>query len=606
MSLMSCSLLSCAVALSAQDPGGARSPRPPQEQRAPMLLPQSVVLPTGGRDIVVDGSLGDWPDLPALRLDDARQLSGTGPGAWNGPQDLSAIAFLMWDEKHLYVAAAIKDEWHRALDGNTLLLTEVPAADAVVLTFDPARDTRSNGPDPGRRDDREFWLADEPGRGVVQWDRLRGTARVLEEAAARAVVLHDREQGITTYEAKLPWSEILPVGAAAAPGLVCDLQIVVNDFDESTDPMPQTRIGWTFGCGATIDPGLLGSFMLVADAAALQGQVPEFPPKPSAGTSAVADADTWRGLTADLLRLPPAAHEGDGPPEVAGGSERLKVLERIEDHCETFPRVDHLELHQRVHRRMTREVAGLCARGLPSWWRSRLEAVSRAAADAVPNGTARIFRLPMGGWLVRTTQKNFAVDAAGPDLAERIWGGVEFCLLTQPLDVTRRNDQLLMRMLFAKPPRPVLTHIAFHLPVLSMNEMPLVEPGKSYGQPTGAVVSAIGNVLQDGSVTYSCSYRVEVPGGPTMLFAGITLRPEEMPEGRVDVVVISPRNPHGARIVAKADPAVVLLDDAFLCQAYPNQPRVTLRDLHAAQRAIQPRRSVVLAPGESWDVAKRE
>ena len=32
----------------------------------------------------------------------------------------------------------------------------------------------------------------------------------------------------------------------------------LNDFDETTDGMAQTRIGWTFGLGPVVDPGLLG------------------------------------------------------------------------------------------------------------------------------------------------------------------------------------------------------------------------------------------------------------------------------------------------------------------------------------------------------------
>src|SRR6185503_17551108 len=116
---------------------------------------------------------------------------------WRGPNDASGVVFMLWDPEALYVACAIKDEWHRPLDAGTLLLTEIPAADSVVLTFDPERNTRSLGNDPGRREDREFWLADSAGREVVLWDRLRGTARVLDGNTARSVVLHDKEQGIT-------------------------------------------------------------------------------------------------------------------------------------------------------------------------------------------------------------------------------------------------------------------------------------------------------------------------------------------------------------------------------------------------------------------------
>jgi hypothetical protein len=604
MPLPFCTVLVATAVGVAQGPGG-QDPAAGAGPRSPMLLPQAVVLPVHGIQLEIDGSLADWPELPALRLDDGRQVSGTALGAWRGNDDCSAMVFVAWDLQYLYVAAAVKDDWHRALDGRTLQLSEVPAADALVLTFDPARDTRGSGTDPGRSDDREFWFGDEPGRQVIQWDRLRGSARLLDENGARCVVLHDKERGVTTYEARLPWREILPVATKPAAGLVFDLQMVVNDFDENTDPMPQTRIGWTFGCGPVVDPGLFGSAMLVADASALQGKVPDFPPKPAAAASPVLDADAWRGLSAELLRLPPAVHATREAPELTGGADRFAVLERIEDACATYPRVEFVELHQRIHRRMNREVAGLSARGLPSWWRTRLEAVSRAAADPVPNETARLFRLPMGGWLVRTPKKNFAVDAAGPNLAELLWGGIEFCVLTQPLNMTRRNDQLLVRMLAAKPPRPVLNHIAFHLPVVSMADMPLVEPGQAYGQPTGAMVHAIGHKLQDGAVAWSCSYRIEIPAGPTMLFAGTTLKPEELDDTKVDLLVISPRNPFGAQIVARCDPGLVVLDDAFVPQSLPHEERVTLRDCHSAQRVIAPRPSVLLAPGESWDVKRR-
>ncbi|MBM4060823.1 MAG: hypothetical protein FJ265_06975 [Planctomycetes bacterium] len=582
-----------ALGLCAQDP--AKAP-----VRAPMLLPQAVVLPRGETEIAVDGTLSDWPELPALRLDDQRQISGTATGAWNGPKDASAVAFLLWDPQFLYVAFAVKDEWHRALDAETLQLSEVPVADSVVLTFDPDRNTRSNGPDPGRAEDREFWLADEPAREVVQWDRLRGTARVLDAAQGRVVVLHDLEHGLTTYEARLAWEEILPAGRKAEAGTVLDLQIVVDDFDESTDPMPQTRIGWTFGVGPVVDPGLLGSIMLVADQGALQGKVPQFPPKPAvAPQQPVGD---WEDLTARLLKTGPAVHDGARAPEEAGGLQRFAVLEEIDGHCERFPRVDFVALHQRIHRRMLREVAGMQARGLPHWWAGRLTAVSAAAAEPIPNGTVRLFRVPMGGWLVGTPTGGFGVDLAGSDLAENLWGRTEFCVLTRPLDITFRNDQLLLRMMTNKPPRAVLTHIAFHLPVVQMADMPLVEPGTTFGPPAGVSLHALGSKTKDGKVPWSCSYRMSVPNGPRLMWVGPTLQPAEVGTEPVDAMVASPRNPALLEIVRRVAPGLVVLDDAFLCSGAPGVQRISLRDLYQLQKAMQPQRSLLLAPGEGWDI----
>ncbi len=580
----------------------AQQPPDAASERAPMLLPQAAVLPRGDRQITIDGTLTDWPELPAIRLDDQRQLSGTAANAWRGPKDLSGIGFLMWDKEALYVAFAVRDEWHRALDANSLRLTEVPAADSVVLTFDPDRNTRSIGPDPGRREDREFWLADEIGRQVVQWDRLRGTARVLDADEARIVVLHDKEASITSYEAKIPWHEILPPGRAATAGLVFDMQIVVNDFDESTDSMPQTRIGWTFGCGPIIDPGLLASVMLVGDAEPLQGRMPDFPPKPSVAEPPGQPLAWWQDLTARLLQSPPAVHDGSQAPEQAGGLKRFEVLEAIEDQTVRFPRVDFVEFHQRIHRRMSREVAGIQARGLPRWWRDRLLSVSKAAEDPVPNATVRLFRLPMGGWLLRTPTSGFLVDAAGGDLAEWLWGGAGFCILTQPLDMTRRNDQLLMRMLLADPPHPVATHITFHLPVVAMEQMPLLTPGQTVGTASGAQIRALGEAASDGKVTRSCSYLVSLPAGPRLLLVGPDLLAEQVEGDGFDVMIVSPRNPETLAIARRAAPKLVVIDDTTICQSRPDVPRMGLRNLHNLQRMLLPLPSLILAPGESWDV----
>lgn len=603
--------LSLSSVLAALSP--AQNPPPPAQnpgaqQPGPevMLLPQVVVLPRGQQAIAVDGTLTDWPELPGVRLDDRRQLSGTAKNAWRGPADLGAVAFLMWDEEALWFACAVRDEWHRGLEGSSLMVSEIPVADSVVLTFDPERDTRAIGPDPGRREDREFWLADEVGRQVVQWDRLRGSARLLEEAKARVVVLHDKEKGITTYEARLPWAEILPVGKKPSAGVVLDVQIVVNDYDESTDPMPQSRVGLTFGVGGPIvDPGLLASMMLVPDAAALQGVVPNFPPKPGLAQPPLPGKEFWEPLTERLLANPPVVCEATMIPADCGGSKRLAVLQSIDEQVASFPRVDFLEFHHRIHRVMWREVAGYTRRGLPAWWQQRLVSVSKLAEDPVPEGSVRVFRLPVGGWLFRSATRNFLVDPCGPGIRELLWGATEFCILTQPMDMTTRNDHLLVEMFLAEPPRPVYHQIAFHLPMVPMDRMPLVEPGKSYGQPSGIRLHALGKPTADGKVPYSGSYRIEMPNGPSILLAAQNLRLEDVGDEAIDLMVLSPLNAEAVAIVRKVKPGLVLLDGAFVCQSQPSMARLSLRQFHTMQSELRPTPSLLLAPGESWDVKRR-
>ena len=73
--------------------GRPNTNKPKAKPKTPntMRLPQAVVLPVGKSEIKIDGSLVDWPKLPAMQLNDRSQLSGTGHGAWRGLKDLSAF-----------------------------------------------------------------------------------------------------------------------------------------------------------------------------------------------------------------------------------------------------------------------------------------------------------------------------------------------------------------------------------------------------------------------------------------------------------------------------------------------------------------------------------
>lgn len=576
-------------------------PQDPPPQIEPMPVPLIVACRRGDQAIEVDGSLLDWPQLPALDLSDQRQLSGTGQNAWRGTADLSAVAFLLWDDQDLWFSCVVKDEWHRSLDATSGALHEIPVADSIVLTFDPQRDTRALGPDPGRRDDVEFWLGDESSHGLLLWDRLRGSARICD--GGRVVVSHDRESGLTTYEARLPWQEILPPGAKPKAGLVFDLQVVVNDFDESTDSMPQTRIGWTFGCDVAVDPGLLGSVQLIADVGGLQGAMPEFPPRLSPPLPESLGTEIWRRFAAEIAGLPPTVHDGRNAPEEAGGIARLRLLEWYDAQCARFPRVDHVEFCQRIQRRMVREVAGIQQRGLPWFWNQMLMEVSRSAEKPPPNGVLRLYRLPHGGWLLRGAADAALVDPSGAELHQWLWGASQCVVLSQPLDITRRNDQLVVRMATSKSERTFYTHAAFHVPLLTMNDMPLVEPGKQYVNANGIQLRTLGHRSPDGSVPYALGYRIAMPAGPSILVAGPSLSPDDLPEEPSTAMILSPRNPRAISIARKANVELIVLDDVFCCESLPNVRRVALADLHMLQKAILPKASLLLGPGESWDIA---
>ncbi len=597
------SLLSCAVA---QDPVAPPQNAPmldPNAPREPMPVSVGFACHRAGRAIEIDGSLVDWPELPAIDMQDVRQISGTSGGAWRSPADCAAVAFLMWDGDHLWFAATVKDEWHRALDPKTITLLETPIADNVMLSIDPRRDTRSLGPDPRRADDSEFWLSEESSHEVMRWDRYRGTAGVVNDA--RVVVSHDREKGITTYEAQLPWKTLLPLGVEPRPGTVVDMQIVVSDFDESTDPMPQTRIGWTFGCGVGADAALFGSVMLLDDDGALKDGLPRIPDRATLSLDERVSPEFWKSITARLRRLPPAVHDGSAAPEAAGSLARFELLQQLDREIARQPRVDFVEYCQRVHRRMAREVAAAGQRGLPFFWDLRSEDLARDAMQPVQKRGFTISRLSQSGWLVRAERQSFLVDAAGADVATRYWAGAEFLLLTEPLDMARRNDQLLLRMAESNLQRPFYAHIAFHLPRLLMAEMPLIKPGETVRQSNGAEIQALGEERQDGQVAFGMGYRVDLPGPHRIVFVGPTLRPQDLPAGRIDLMVLSPRNPLAVEIARAAAPDLAIVEDAFGCFVLPNVSRVDLRSAHSLQKDLLPVRSLLLAPGESWVISRQ-
>lgn len=595
----------CLLAAAAvQDPEVGERPLPRPE---PLPIPRGVALRRGDRNLVVDGSVQDWPGLPPLRLDDVRQLSGSALGAFRGPGDVAARVFLLWDDDHLWVAAQVMDDWHVRLTEASQRSSEIPPADSILLSFDPARDTRAVGPDAGRQEDAEFWIAEVEGqeRGLVRWDRFRGTARFALDS--EAVVLRDEEKRVTTHEARIAWREILPHGQKPDARAIFDLQIVVSDFDEPTDPMPQSRVGWTFGMGSRVDPGLYGSIMLVditADEVRGPVPMPEIPPPTEAPEPPVPGKPHWTQLLRRLhATMPSPVDAGTVDAALAGGAERLALLREIDAHHASFPRVDFLEFQQRIHRRMNRECAGIAATGLPFFWDYALEDLARRVAAPEPG--YRIHRLPQGGWLVRSSAADFAIDAAGYEVDRTLVDHLDFVLCTAPLDTTKRNDQLALRMTAASPPRPFMTHISFHLPGVAADKLPLVVPERAY-EPNGLHVRVLGSVDAEGLVSARVGYQVSWPDGPVIVVSGSGLLEEKVDTSRpVDLLLLSARHPNALAVAARIGARLTVLDDVLGCASVPGAAgRVTLADAHRLQEEMRPLRSIVLGPGESIAVPR--
>lgn len=590
-------MLLLAVGGHAQNQGKGKSGGRPPRLR-PMPVPHALVEHRRRKRITVDGVLQDWPETGVILLDDTRQLSGTALGAWRGPADLAARAFALWDEKDFWFAIKVRDDWHRPLTAKTPRLSEIPPADSVVLTFDPRRDTRAIGPDEGRKEDREFWIAEVQGQGqrLVLWDRFRGTARFAKGATMAAK--RDDERGITTYEVRIPWTEILPAGETPRASRILDLQIVVNDLDEVTDPMPQTRIGWTFGTGPIIDPGLLGSIMLVTELRRDVERLPDFPPPAEPAEPPVPPPPFWAELDDVLASHPPSAVTPGAPhASEVGGVERRRALEKLEREMARFPRVDYLEYHQRVHRRMRRECAGLVRTGLLHYYQHVLARIGRRLSTERKG--IEIVRLPESGYLVRSPQAVFAIDPSGYALERHVWKDLSFVILTSPLDPTKRNDQLLIRVAAAN--RRFFTHIAFHLPGVAAGRMPLVKLGETYTL-SGLRIRPLGRVHEKGWLPATAAYVVEWPDGFRLVHSGAALAPEMLESGRrTNVLILSAKHPRAKLVGQGVAARATLLDDVMQCWVAPGpNGRVRLEAAHELQTQLLPWPSVLLAPGDVW------
>ena len=621
MSLWACLILGVLV-----PQGDIQQPQQPQRLK-PMPIPSTVILKLEkGKRIVVDGALTEWPEevmAVAIDLVDTRRVSGSWMGAYNTElkqKDISGRVFLTWDEERLYVGAKVLDDWHRALGKKGIRLSEIPPADNLMLTFDPDRNTRSVGPDDGRREDQEFWLADVHGQGrrLVLWDRYRGTAGYAE--GALLVIDRSNETGVTTYEASIPWEAILPPGRKAKAGLACDLQVVLNDYDEPTDPMPQTRVGWTFGMGPVIDPGIFGTVMLVEQFD--RTHPPRIPKvKPLSGDP-VPGPGYWVRFQKRLQKLPPAWVDATTvDAATASGMDRFKLLDELEHHLSVFPRVDFLEFQQRVHRRMVREAAGIAQTGVPFFWHHSLKDLHRRLPPVPPAGHIRVFRLPQGGWFIRSAGANFAVDPAGYELAPHIGPGIDFVLLTRPLDQSKRNDRLLVELASRK--KLIFAHLPYHLPGVDAAKMALVVPGKYYSfgklplrgnnnnekQPKTVPVVTIhvlGRKTAKGFSASSAGYEIKWYDGTTLLHPGVSLDSSDMRSLRgPDVLLLSALHPKALAMGRQVAAKVTILDEVLeVATAQGPHGRVTLTEAIKLQQALRPLRSILLAPGESVDIKR--
>ncbi len=586
---------------------GAQEPKKPQTRptRSVSLLPipSYPVLRREG-SIAIDGSLLEWPrQMPGLILNHPGQLSGTAHGSWRGKADLSAGGMLLWDEKYLYLSFLIADDWARSTPRKLFPVGgQLPPGDSVSLFFDPKRDTRSHGPDRGRKEDKEYWIgATSKGRSLIL-PRNRLEPEIKIHTRATAVVLYNKKSRGYTIEAAIPWKEILPGDMSPREGLAIDFQVIIQDFDSPLDMLPQTRIGWTFGSAPRIYPMIWGT--LVLSGRSWRGdKPPAIPALPSTPTK-LPGHEYWLNLARNLGTTKPA------PGKEGLSGKHGELLHALEDHMKAYPRLDYEQLLVLGQRRMRREYDGYMADNLPFFLAQRLRSIGDRLEKTKPPEKPGIVKLPGRGWILWSKDASIALSPAGP-LLEEAWlaKGLDAVFFARALDPLDRHDPLSLRMMALQ--KHVLTHIASQFPGLtkSMKDEDLAKIGSERTIGEGVKVRILGRTGDKGQVSTSAGVQVTWSSGFTVVYPSLAGMPDQvqLDKGRhIDVLILDPDNPETGKWLELAKGGRVLLDGFLDVDRFPKGSLVKthrIRDYEKfleAYSALHP--SVwLLAPGEILD-----
>ena len=586
--------------------------RPPTPRVLELLeLPTHPVLMRGSRTINIDGSLHEWPkNMPGFVLNDPRQLSGTAHQSWLGKKDLSMSGTVLWDEKALIFAFTVVDDWPRAISRRRFPVGgQFPPGDCLHLFFDPRRDTRRYGPDPGRREDREYWFG-MTGSGETFCLALNRKSGKRYATKARRKVLYSREQKGYSIELAIPWEEILGKGIKPKKGMAIDFQIIFNDFDDPNDRLPQTRLGWTFGSSPRPNPAVYGTLVLTGPSWTSK-RPPKAGPRPNTDANRLLDNSYWSSLLENITALPPKA----GKEAIAG--KRGELLRALDRHMAAYPRLDYEQFLILQQRRMRREFAGYMASGIPYFLKESMNKILRRLETPYQGKTPALIKLPGRGFLIRSKVGLIALSPAGPfdrpgELALRL----DAVFYARVIDNLDRHDPLSFRMMAME--KPVLFHVAFHLPGLRMpiGKEDIVHIGdeKILGLGIKAKIMGVKEKIVGGKekrslVSTASGIRLTWPSGFTLVYPSLAMKPEQIEltkedEG-IDLLILDPDHPYALDFITKWRPKKIVLE-GFLDAArfapvtgnYPRAHRMSEFEELLESYGEDAKRLFILAPAQ--------
>jgi beta-mannanase len=205
----------------------------------------AVALKTS-QEIKIDGNLADWNLSAPIRMKDIAFFKEGSD--WQGPNDLSGDAYLMWDATNLYLAAKIadvsplinkkqrQDIWNG--DGIEIVISTDPSADKKRTTFLSSDYQIGFSTGDGQDNPPTIW----------NWQRRR------TPAGSEIVVKKTSQPDGYSLEAKIPWAFFR--GYAPTAGVKVGFDIAFDDADKSGER--ERQFIWNGDYLFYLDPSVWG------------------------------------------------------------------------------------------------------------------------------------------------------------------------------------------------------------------------------------------------------------------------------------------------------------------------------------------------------------
>jgi len=234
------------------------------------------------KNIKIDGILDECRGAAPIVLDDSSQTkSSLYAGIWNGPDDLSAKIYLLWNQDYLYFGAKVIDDirsqpyncpnsWHGdgiqvSFDTQNDRATRImkddyeygfvlsPSGTKVFSYFgiQACFDTQNDKAVRSMKYDQEYGFVLSPDDNDVYYHY--GRQGIIENVD---IVIRQEKDNVWIYEVALPWKLLKPF--VPKQGAVMGMNVLINDNDGQGR---KNWIEWTAGVGESKDPSLYGKLV---------------------------------------------------------------------------------------------------------------------------------------------------------------------------------------------------------------------------------------------------------------------------------------------------------------------------------------------------------